>query len=134
ATPTRIGFGERLDRALGRDAAVDFLKTVLRVSAEALLEGGSTRLARDRIEADLVRHLQRVDGTMLAIVVCQAGLARDIAAGIANFIARQQSCQPFDREALAGAARRIEEKADKIVIKARDEIARFDADPTVEQL
>jgi hypothetical protein len=34
ATPTRIGFGERLDRALGRDAAVDFLKTVLRVSTE----------------------------------------------------------------------------------------------------
>ena len=67
ATPTRIGFGERLDRALGRDAAIDFLKTVLRVSAEALLEGGSIRLARDRIEADLMRHLQRVDGALLAI-------------------------------------------------------------------
>ncbi len=134
ATPTRIGFGERLDRALGRDAAIDFLKTVLRVSAEALLEGGSIRLARDRIEADLMRHLQRVDGALLAIVVSQAGLARDIATGIAQFIAQRQARQPFDREALANAARRIEEKADKIVIKARDEIARFDADPTVEQL
>ena len=29
AAPSRIGFGERLDRVLGRDAAVDFLKTVL---------------------------------------------------------------------------------------------------------
>jgi uncharacterized protein Yka (UPF0111/DUF47 family) len=134
ATPTRIGFGERLDRALGRDAAVDFLKTVLRVSAEALLEGGSIRLARDRIEADLMRHLQRVDGALLAIVVSQAGLARDIATGIAQFIAQRQARQPFDREALANAARRIEEKADKIVMKAREEIARFDADPTVEQL
>ena len=63
-----------------------------------------------------------------------AGLARDIATGIAQFIAQRQARQPFDREALANAARRIEEKADKIVIKARDEIARFDADPTVEQL
>jgi uncharacterized protein Yka (UPF0111/DUF47 family) len=134
ATPTRIGFGERLDRALGRDAAVDFLKAVLRVSAEALLEGGSIRLVRDRIEADLVRHLQRVDGALLAIVVSQAGLARDIATGIADFVAQRQARQPFDREALAATARRIEEKADKIVIKARDEIARFDADPTVEQL
>jgi len=134
ATPTRIGFGERLDRALGRDAAVDFLKTVLQVSAEALLEGGSIRLARDRIEAELVRHLQRVDGALLAIVVSQAGLARDIAAGIAHFIAQRQARQPFDRDALASAARRIEEKADKIVIKAREEIARFDADQTVEQL
>ena len=134
ATPTRIGFGERLDRALGRDAAVDFLKTVLQVSAEALLEGGSIRLARDRIEADLVRHLQRIDGTLLAIVVCQAGLARDIATGIAHFIAQRQAHQPFDRKALANAARRIEEKADKIVIKARDEIARFDAAPSIEHL
>jgi uncharacterized protein Yka (UPF0111/DUF47 family) len=134
ATPTRIGFGERLDRALGRDAAVDFLKTVLRVSAEALVAGGSTRFARDRIEADLVRHLQRVAGTLLTIVVRQAGLAREIAAGIAYFIAEQQAHRPFDRAALAMQARRIEEKADKIAIEARNEIARFDADPIIERL
>ncbi|HEY5127302.1 MAG TPA: hypothetical protein VIJ35_08385, partial [Bradyrhizobium sp.] len=134
ATPTRIGFGERLDGALGRDAAVDFLKTVLRVSAEALLTGGSIRFARDRIEADLVRHLQRVDGTLLTIVVRQAGLAREIAAGIAHFIAEQQAHRPFDRTALAMQARRIEEKADKIAIEARNEIVRFDADPIIERL
>jgi uncharacterized protein Yka (UPF0111/DUF47 family) len=134
ATPTRIGFGERLDRALGRGAAVDFLKTVLRVSAQALLEGGSVRLARDRIEADLVRHLQRLDGLLLAIVVRQAGLAREIAAGIAHFIAEQQAQRPFDRAALAAQARRIEEKADKIALEARNEIARFDADPSIERL
>ena len=134
ATPTRIGFGERLDRALGRGAAVDFLKTVLRVSAEALLGGGSVRLARDRIEADLVRHLQRLDGLLLAIVVRQAGLAREIAAGIAHFIAERQAQRPFDRAALAAQARRIEEKADKIALEARNEIARFDADPSIERL
>jgi uncharacterized protein Yka (UPF0111/DUF47 family) len=134
ATPNRIGFGERLDRALGRDAAIDFLKTVLRVCAEALLEGGSVRLARDRIEADLVRHLQRLDGLLLAIVVRQAGLAREIAAGIAQFVAEQQAGRPFDRAALAARARRIEEKADKIAIDARNEIARFDADASIEFL
>ena len=31
------------------------------VATEALLQGSSMRLARDRIEADLVRHLQRVE-------------------------------------------------------------------------
>ncbi len=134
ATPTRIGFGERLDRALGRDAAVDFLKTVLRISTEAMLAGGSIRFARDRIEADLVRHLQRVDGTVLAIVVRQAGLAREVATGIAHFIGETQARRPFDRTALAERARRIEEKADKIAIEARNEIARFDADPTIERL
>jgi uncharacterized protein Yka (UPF0111/DUF47 family) len=134
AAPTRIGFGERLDQALGREAAIDFLKTVLRVSAEAQLEGGSVRLARDRIEADLIRHLQGVDATLLAIVACQAGLAREIAAGIGELVAERMARRPFDRAAFAQRARRIEEKADKIASDARSEIARFDADPAIERL
>jgi hypothetical protein len=134
AAPARIGFGDRLDGVLGRGAAIDFLKTVLRASAEALLEGGSVRLARDRIEADLMRHLQRADGLLLAIVVRQAGLAREIAAGLAQFIADQQAGRPFDRAALAARAGRIEEKADRIAVEARAEIARFAADAVMEQL
>ena len=134
AAANRIGFGEQLDGALGREAAVDFLQSVLKISAEALLKGGSTRLARDRIETELVRHLQRVDGTLLAIVVRQAGLARDIASGIAQFVTGAQANRPFDREALAAQARRIEEKADRIAVAAREEISRFEADPAIQQL
>lgn len=134
ATPTRIGFGERLDGALGRDAAIDFLKTVLRASAEALLGGQSVRIVRDRIEAELVRHLDRVDGTLLAIVVRQTGLAREIAVAIAFHVADQQSGREVDGAILAARARRIEEKADKIALEARNEITRFEAGPTVEPL
>jgi len=134
ATPTRIGFGERLDRALGRDAAVDFLKTVLRVSTEALLHGRSVRLVRDRIEADLVRHLERVDSTLLAIVVRQAGLAREVASEIARYVAGQRAGREMDASALAAHARRIEEKADRIAIEGRNEIARLEAGPIIEQL
>jgi uncharacterized protein Yka (UPF0111/DUF47 family) len=134
ATPTRIGFGERLDRALGRDAAVDFLKTVLRVSAEALLEGSSVRLARDRIEAALVAHLQRVDRALFAAMIRQAGLAREIAAGIAHFVAARRAPRAFDCNALAERARRIEEKADRIAIETRSEIARFDVDHGIVRL
>jgi uncharacterized protein Yka (UPF0111/DUF47 family) len=134
ATPARIGFGDRLDEVLGRSAATDFLETVLRISSEALLEGGSVRLARDRIEADLMRHLQRVDGILLNIVIRQAGLAREIASGIAQFIAEQQARRAFDRGALAMRARHIEEKADRIAVEARGEIARFGASPVIEQL
>jgi uncharacterized protein Yka (UPF0111/DUF47 family) len=107
---------------------------VLRIAAESLLAGGSARLARDRIEAELVRHLQGVDAAMLAIVVRQAGLARDIATGIAQFVAEQQAQRPFDREALAARARHIEQKADKIAIDARGDIARCDADPVIEHM
>ena len=134
ATPTRIGFGERLDRALGRDAAVDFLKTVLRVSTEALLHGRSVRLVRDRIEADLVRHLERVDSTLLAIVIRQAGLAREVASEIARYLAGQQAGREVDASALAARARRIEEKADRIAIEGRNEITRLEAGPIIEQL
>ena len=102
---------------------MDFLKTVLRVAAETLLDGGSVRLARDRIEADLVRRLQRVDATLLAVVLRQAGLAREIAADIAHFIAARRAIVR-----LRGAgerARHIEEKADRIALEARSEVARL---------
>jgi len=134
AAPTRIGFGERLDHALGREAAVDFLKSVLRVSAEALLQGNVARLARDRIEADLVRHLQRVEAALLAIVIRQAGLAREIAADIAGFVAEQEARRPFDRAALARRARHVEEKADRIAIEAHTTIEQLSADHGIERL
>jgi hypothetical protein len=134
ATPIRIGFGERLDAALGTEAAADFLRNALRVSTEGLLEGRSVRLVRDRIEADLSRRLERVNSALLAIVGHQAGLARDIAASLAQHMAALQSQRPVDGRAVAGRARRIEEKADKIASDARSEAARLSADPTIAQL
>jgi uncharacterized protein Yka (UPF0111/DUF47 family) len=134
AAPKRIGFGERLDVVLGRDNTVDFLKSVLRISTHALLQGQSIRLARDHVEAELARHLERVDGALLAIVVRQAGLAHDIAAAISRCICDLQSGQPVDGAALARRARHMEEKADRILIEARGEIARFDGGATIEQL
>ncbi|WP_342708831.1 hypothetical protein AAFG13_28015 [Bradyrhizobium sp. B124] len=134
AAPTRIGFGERLDQALGRDAAVDFLKTTLRASTDGLSAGRSVRLVRDQIEADLVRHLERVDSALLAIVVRQAGLAHDIAAALVHHVAALQAGRPADGKLLAARAGRIEQKADRIAIEARNEVTRLNADPTVEQL
>ena len=126
AVPARIGFGEQLDRALGREAAIDFLKAVLRASTEVLLAGGSVRRARDRIEADLVGHLQRVDIALLAIVIRQAGLAREIGAAVAEFVKARRVHRAFDCAALTNKARHIEEKADRIATEARSEIARLD--------
>jgi uncharacterized protein Yka (UPF0111/DUF47 family) len=134
AAPTRIGFGERLDQALGRDAAVDFLKTAMRVSTEALSAGRSVRLVRDQIEAELVRHLERVDSTLLAIITRQAGLAHDIAAGLAYHLAALQAGRSADGKALAARASRIEQKADRIAIEARKEVTRLNARPVIEQM
>jgi uncharacterized protein Yka (UPF0111/DUF47 family) len=68
----------------------------------------------------------------LAIVVRQAGLAREIAADISRFITERQAHRPFDCDALAARARHIEQKADKIAIEARGEANRFGADAIVE--
>jgi uncharacterized protein Yka (UPF0111/DUF47 family) len=140
AAPARIGFGERFDGVLGHDAAVDFLKGVLRISTEALLEGRSALLVRDHIEADLVRGLKRVDSALLAIVVRQAGLAREIAAAVAYYVgglaagAGSGGDAGGDGSQLATKARRIEEKADRVAREARAEIARLDAGHTIERL
>jgi hypothetical protein len=132
--PARIGFGEQLATVLGDDASIDFLKGVLRISTQALREGRSARLARDRIEADFVRRLKRVDATLLAIVIRQAGLAREIAAGVAQYVAGLTRGCDGNGAALAEQARRIEEKADRIALQGRAEIARLNAGPIIEQL
>jgi uncharacterized protein Yka (UPF0111/DUF47 family) len=134
AAPARIGFGERLDQALGRTAAVDFLKTAMRVSTEALGSGRSVRLVRDQIEADLVRRLERVDNALLVIVLRQVGLAHDITAAIARHIAELLAGRPIDGKLLAARAGQIERKADRIALEARKEAARLNAGPVIEQL
>ena len=134
AAAARIGFGERLSGALGREETVDFLKTVLRVSKEALLQGQSVRMARDEIEADLVRRFERKDNTLLTAIIRQAGLAREIAAGIGRQIADQQAGWAVNGPSLAALAQRIERKADRLVIEMRNTIARLDASQTILQL
>jgi uncharacterized protein Yka (UPF0111/DUF47 family) len=134
AAPARIGFGERLDHALGREATIDFLKSALRISTVSLRAGGSARRARDGLEAELMRHLERADGALLAIVIRQAGLAREIAAGIAGVLGACGAQQAHDAASLAARARHIEEKADRIAVDARAEIARIGTDQTIEGL
>lgn len=134
AAPARIGFGERLDRALGRNAAIDFLRAALRAATEALLAGHSVRMVRDQIEADLVRHLERVDGALLAAVLRQIGLAHDIVAAISRHIAALRAGQSADRKALTKRCGIIEQKADRIALETRKEAARLNARPTIGQL
>jgi uncharacterized protein Yka (UPF0111/DUF47 family) len=134
AAPTRIGFGERLDEALGRGAAIDFLKSALHHSTEALRAGRSARLLRDQIEADLMRHLERADSGLLATVLRQVGLAHDITAAISRHVAALRAGQPADGKLLVARAGHIEQKADRIAIDARKDVSRLDAKPVVEQL
>jgi uncharacterized protein Yka (UPF0111/DUF47 family) len=131
AAPTRIGFGERLDAVLGRDAAFEFVESVLRIAAETLRAGRSVRLANDAVEAELVRHLDRGDSRLLAVAVRQAGLAREIAVRIAADIAERAAGRPGSGAALAAFAKRTEEKADRIALDTRMAARRLNAGVTI---
>jgi uncharacterized protein Yka (UPF0111/DUF47 family) len=134
ARPVRIGFGEQLGAVLGRQPAVDFLKTVLRTCTDALLQGTSVRLVRDAIEAELIRHLQRTDDALLSIVIRQAGLAQQIAALIARHLADRQLGRANSSATLVARAKSIEEKADRIAIEARSAVTRLGGSTTIGQL
>jgi uncharacterized protein Yka (UPF0111/DUF47 family) len=134
AAPTRIGFGERLDEALGRKASIDFLKSALRCSTEGLKSGQSVRLVRDRLEADLVRHLERVDSALLATVLRQIGLAHDLAVELSGHLAALSAGRHSDAKKLAARGGHIEQKADRIAIEARTEVSRLNARPVIAEL
>ncbi len=138
AAPARIGFGDELVAVLGHDNAVDFLKTVLRTAMESLRDGRSSRLLREVIETELVRHLDRTDSAMLTVVLRQLGLARDIAVAVSGHLAAQPTVAPGggaqNGAPLAERARRIEEKADRIAVDARAAARQLNASPIIAQL
>jgi hypothetical protein len=129
ATPTRIGFGEELSAVLGREAAVEYLRTALKLSTEALRKGRTARAVREALEADVVGRLERTESTLLTTVVRQMGLARDIAVGI-----QQTLAEPERQQQSASAAQHIEKKADGIAVEARGTILRSQAGPTILRL
>ena len=127
AAAARIGYGVRLDAALGREGAVDFLKSVLRIAAEGLLAERADRLIRDAIDADLAGRFERSESELLQGVVRQSGLAREIAGGLAALAEERMAGRPGNAAALAHKAKRIEEKADRIAVELRAAAERFHA-------
>ncbi len=133
AAPARIGFGEELGDVLGREATLEFLKTALRLSTEALRQGRSARSVRETLEVDLVRRIERNESALLTTVVRQLGLARDIATAMAADIADGRYGR-VDAASHAARAKRIEGKADAIALEARRSIERTQANPTITKL
>ena len=120
-----IAYGVRLDEAIGRPQAVDFLFQVLRISTESMLAGRSDRLVRDAVDADLASRLERSGSALLQGVVVQAGLARDLSAAAWDHLCDRLAGRAVDAAALAARARRLEEKGDQVAIALRAGAERF---------
>jgi len=118
ASPVPLHYGQRLDEILGREAAVDFLQFVLRVTAEALLARRSERFVRDEIRTELAGRFETLEHGLLGLAAEHARVAVRLAAGVCGEIRRPDGEADARRRAAALAAD-DERRADAIVARAR---------------
>ncbi len=119
----RIPYGARLDAVLGAEGSADFLRRVVKESSLGLRSGCSARLIRDQIQADLARRFESAETAVLKIVERHLGLSRALAAAIWTTLARPSN--DAERRSLARRAMRIEAKADRLTLTARDACSRL---------
>jgi uncharacterized protein Yka (UPF0111/DUF47 family) len=113
-------FGARLDDVLGREAAVKFMRNVMRICAQGLMDGRSEELVRDEVRAELVSYFRSVQESVLDIAAEHGAFALEIASGIRD--ALLEAGDPAAGEAFARNARRAkawEHRADELVNAAR---------------
>ena len=118
AAADRIPYGARLDEALGAAETQGFLRRVLKETSQGLAAGRSARLIRDEIQADLAQRFETAESTLYAILVRNVGLARMLAADIAERLGR--SGAPGEAWDLAARAKRLEAKGDRLTLQARE--------------
>ncbi len=119
----RIPYGARLDTVLGAEGSVDFLRRVVKESSNGLRSGHSARLIRDQIQADLARRFESAESAVLKIVERHLGLSRALASAIWTILAHPSN--GAQRQSLARRAMRIEAKADRLTLTARDACSRL---------
>jgi hypothetical protein len=69
-----LKFGQKFDEMVGQDAAIEFLKLVLKITSTGLLEGKSESLIKTEIRAELSNYSQTTFHSLLEILNQQAVL------------------------------------------------------------
>ena len=108
-------FGARLDEILGRDAAIDFLRFVLRTASEALRDGRPESLIADEIRAELLGSFLSARQSVLDFASEQVALAIEIAAAVRDGLMGVGSY-----EGVARRAKGWEHRGDELVVLARE--------------
>ncbi|ABS69526.1 conserved hypothetical protein [Xanthobacter versatilis] len=116
----RVPYGARLDRVLGAGAVARLLGEVLRLTSEGLGAQRSVRLIKDEVRAELARSFGSAEQEVLAMALTQLGLARMLAAEVAEALDEPGESTDGVRAAFQRRAKRLEEKADRQVLAARD--------------
>jgi uncharacterized protein Yka (UPF0111/DUF47 family) len=110
-----IHFGDRLCDVLGVDETEAFLRFVLRTAAEGLTARQSASLIRDRVRAELARHLSNEERRLLGIAAEQAGLVFELASLVRDAVLAVAAGEELGDA--AARARGFERDADRLVIE-----------------
>jgi hypothetical protein len=121
----RIPYGARLDATLGSAECAKFLRRVLRQTSEGLRAGRSLRLIRDEIQAELAQLFDTAEAAVLTLLVRHLGVTRTLASAIAGRVGGEGDASAAERAWLAGRAKQMEEKADRLTVQAREVCARI---------
>lgn len=121
AAPAPIRFGQRLDELLGREEMVQALQSVLRITAEGLLNKRSARLIRDEVNAEFLSYFHTAHESLLNVASEHAASIADLAGGVRDALLRA-SADPGDPfiERTASRAQRWEREADELVVRGRE--------------
>ena len=119
-----LRYGEKLHEALGAEQALDYLKFVLRVSTEGLLQGRSERFIRDEVKTELARRFHGAQQSLLSLASSHAALIFELATGLRDgLLAFGEGRANLD--AAAARAQHWEQEADGLVTRVRSLVRRM---------
>jgi uncharacterized protein Yka (UPF0111/DUF47 family) len=110
-----IHFGDRLCDVLGVEETEAFLGLVLRTAAEGLTARQSASLIRDRVRAELARHLSNEERRLLGVAAERAGLIFELASLVRDAVLAVAAGEEIG--VAAAGARAFEHDADRLVIE-----------------
>ena len=123
----RVHLGETLSDALGRERALEFMRTLFRIAARHLLDGRPVSLVEDEVKAELAGYVSSAQEDMLDIAVDHAGYLVELASGIRDSLVRARGSD--SAQVLAANAERAKEwesRADELLNAARAAARRAD--------
>jgi uncharacterized protein Yka (UPF0111/DUF47 family) len=115
ASQRPLRYGERLHEAIGPEAAVAYLRFVLRATADGLLQGRSERFIRDEIKAELVGHFHSALENVLSIAAEHGALVFELATAVRDGLLGYEPGYGDHLSHLAQRARKWEQAADALV-------------------
>ena len=130
-----LTYGVALDELLGREAAVSYLRFILKASVQGLLKKRPLALIRDEARVELYSYYHNAQQNLLDLASNHAALAVEIATGIRDGLLTVTQPGTVSRFELIGRrAKEWERKADELVIRARELAKQSDQADAIRQL